>query len=152
MEVMKVLIRDEQKKIKINAPELVKLAQEVLARLGSNDSELSLLLVDNKSIRELNKKYLGKNSPTDVLSFSMSEGAFGNVNSNILGDVVLSLEKAKELADQEETPLKTIIANLLIHGILHLHGYDHERSFEDERKMNEEAKKLFGFVKDKGLV
>jgi probable rRNA maturation factor len=124
----------------------------VLARLGSNDSELSLLLVDNIGIQELNKKYLGKNSPTDVLSFSMSEGAFGNVNSNILGDVVLSLEKAKELADQEETPLKTIIANLLIHGILHLHGYDHERCVEDERKMNEEAKKLFGFVKDKGLV
>ncbi len=128
------------------------MAQEVLARLGSNDSELSLLLVDNKSIRELNKKYLGKNSPTDVLSFSMSEGAFGNVNSNILGDAVLSLEKAQELADQEETPLKTIISNLLIHGILHLHGYDHERSVEDERKMNEEAKRLFGFVKDKGLV
>ncbi len=128
------------------------MAREVLARLGSNDSELSLLLVDNKSIQELNKKYLGKNLPTDVLSFPMSEGAFGNVNSNILGDVVLSLEKAKELADQEETPLQTIIANLLIHGILHLHGYDHERSFEDERKMNEEAKRLFGFVKDKGLV
>ncbi|MEE8423056.1 MAG: rRNA maturation RNase YbeY [Thermodesulfobacteriota bacterium] len=128
------------------------MAQEVLARLGSNDSELSLLLVDNKSIRELNKKYLGKNSPTDVLSFPMNEGAFGNVNPNILGDVVLSLEKAKELAAREDTPLQTIIANLLIHGILHLHGYDHERSLEDERKMNEEAKKLFGFVKDKGLV
>ncbi len=128
------------------------MAQEVLARLGSNDSELSLLLVDNKSIQELNKKYLGKNSPTDVLSFPMSEGEFGNVNSNILGDVVLSLEKAKELADQEETPLKTIISNLLIHGILHLHGYDHERSFEEERKMNKEAKKLFGFVKDKEFV
>ena len=124
----------------------------MLARLGSNDSELSLLLVDNIGIQELNKRYLGKNLPTDVLSFSMSEGACGNVNSNILGDVVLSLEKAKELADQEETPLKTIIANLLIHGILHLHGYDHERCVEDERKMNEEAKKLFGFVKDKGLV
>ena len=128
------------------------MAQEVLARLGSNDSELSLLLVDNKSIQELNKKYLGKNSPTDVLSFSMNEGAFGNVNSNILGDVVLSLEKAKELADKEETPLKTITFNLLIHGILHLHGYDHERSVEDEKKMNEKAKRLFGFVKDKGLV
>lgn len=152
MEVMKILIRDEQKKIKINAPELVKLAQEVLARLGSNDSELSLLLVDNIGIQELNKKYLGKNSPTDVLSFPMNEGAFGNVNSNILGDIVLSLEKAKELAAREDTPLQTIIANLLIHGILHLHGYDHERSLEDERKMNEEAKKLFGFVKDKGLV
>ena len=82
----------------------------------------------------------------------MSEGAFGNVNSNILGDVVLSLEKAKELADQEERPLKTVIANLLIHGILHLHGYDHERGFDDEKKMDKEAQSLFGFVKDKGLV
>ena len=124
----------------------------MLARLGSNDSELSLLLVDNIGIQELNKSYLGKNSPTDVLSFSMSEGAFGNVNSNILGDVVLSLEKAKELANQEETPLKTVIANLLIHGILHLHGYDHERGLEDEKKMEKEAQSLFGFVKDKGLV
>ena len=128
------------------------MAREVLARLGSNDSELSLLLVDNKSIRELNKRYLGKNSPTDVLSFSMSEGTFGKVNANMLGDVVLSLEKAKELADQEERPLKTVIANLLIHGILHLHGYDHERGLDDEKKMDKEAQSLFGFVKDKGLV
>ncbi len=128
------------------------MAREVLARLGSNDSELSLLLVDNIGIQELNKRYLGKNSPTDVLSFPMGEGAFGNVNSNILGDVVLSLEKAKELANQEETPLKTVIANLLIHGILHLHGYDHERGLEDEKKMDKKAQSLFGFVKDKGLV
>ena len=149
---MKVLIRNEQKKLKTDAPQLVKLAKEVLVRLGSNDSELSLLLVDNKRIQELNNKYLGKNSPTDVLSFPMNQGEFGNVKSNILGDVVLSLEKAKELADQEETPVKTIIANLLIHGILHLHGYDHERSVGDERKMNKEAKRLFGFVKDQGLV
>jgi probable rRNA maturation factor len=149
---MKVLIKDDQKKVRVDTPELVKLTREVLARLGSNDSELSLLLVDNIGIQELNKSYLGKNSPTDVLSFSMSEGAFGNVNSNILGDVVLSLEKAKELANQKETPLKTVIANLLIHGILHLHGYDHERGLEDEKKMDKEAQSLFGFVKDKGLV
>lgn len=128
------------------------MAREVLARLGSNDSELSLLLVDNKSIQELNKKYLGKNLPTDVLSFPMDEGEFGNLNSNILGDVVLSLEKAKELANQEERPLKTVIANLLIHGILHLHGYDHEIGLDDENKMEKEAQSLFGFVKDKGLV
>ena len=149
---MKVLIKDDQKKVRVDTPELAQLAREVLARLGSNDSELSLLLVDNIGIQELNKRYLGKNSPTDVLSFSMSEGAFGNVNSNILGDVVLSLEKAKELANQEETPLKTVIANLLIHGILHLHGYDHERGLEDEKKMEKEAQSLFGFIKDKGLV
>lgn len=128
------------------------MAREVLARLGSNDSELSLLLVDNIGIQELNKRYLGKNSPTDVLSFSMNEGTFGNVNSNILGDVVLSLEKAKELADREETPIKTVIANLLIHGILHLHGYDHERGLEDEKNMEKEARSLFAFVKDEGLV
>jgi probable rRNA maturation factor len=124
----------------------------VLAELGSNDAELSLLLVDNVTIRKLNKKYLGKDSPTDVLSFPMGEGEFGDLNSNILGDVVLSLEKACEQAHEEETPLKTVVAGLLIHGILHLHGYDHERSFEDEKKMDEAARRVLNFIKDRGLI
>ncbi len=150
--MMRVLIRDDQKRIMINSQWLARLAQEVLKGLGLHDVELSLLLVDDLKIQELNRRYLKRDAPTDVLSFPMGEGEFGDLNPNILGDVALSLERAKELAEESKTPFKTMVANLLIHGILHLHGYDHERDLEDARIMEKKEKELFIFINDKGLV
>ena len=150
--MMRVLIKDEQIKIKIDSRELKRLAQEILESLGSTDVELSLLLVDNLKIQELNKRYLGKDSPTDVLSFSMRDGEFGDINTNLIGDVVVSLERAGELAEEGNISFKTMVANLLIHGILHLSGYDHERGLEDARIMERKEKELFALITDKGLV
>ena len=114
-------------------------AQATLAQLGiSEPVEISLLLTDNATIHELNRDYRGKDAPTDVLSFAMEEGdAFISADGEprMLGDIVISRERAAEQAqlyghskDREE-------AFLFIHGLLHLLGYDHERSAQEERKM-----------------
>lgn len=114
-------------------------AQQTLAHLAIAEStEISLLLTDNATIHQLNLAYRGKDAPTDVLSFAMEEGAAFTTavdEPRMLGDIVISREKAQEQAclyghsqDREEV-------FLFIHGLLHLLGYDHERSEEEEREM-----------------
>ena len=100
--------------------------------------EISLLITDNLGIQELNRDYRGKDAPTDVLSFAMSEGEDILVCEGaplILGDIVISEEKAIEQAEKfGNTPERETVF-LFIHGLLHLLGYDHERGIEDEKEM-----------------
>ena len=100
------------------------------------NSEVSVTLCDNDYIKELNKKYRGKDSETDVLSFPLydfsSEELFGNQDTVPLGDIVISIERAKVQAKELGNTFLTEIAFLAIHSTLHLLGYDHERGAEDE--------------------
>lgn len=94
--------------------------------MGCSESELSILLTGNREIARLNFRYRGKKGPTDVLSFALLEGQGRKVAPEILGDVVISLEKAIEQAAEEGREVAEEITRLLIHGVLHLLGYDHE--------------------------
>ena len=100
------------------------------------DVELSVTLTDNKYIRSLNKKYRSKDKATDVLSFPMYDIAGGEVpeagERAMLGDVVISLERAAKQATEVGNPFLTEVAFLTVHSVLHLLGYDHERSSEDD--------------------
>ena len=100
------------------------------------NSEVSVTLCDNDYIKELNKKYRGRDSSTDVLSFPLydfsSEELFGNQDTVPLGDIVISIERAKVQAKELGNTFLTEIAFLAIHSTLHLLGYDHERGAEDE--------------------
>ena len=100
----------------------------ILKGLESPDCELSILLIDDKQIQEINRDYLGRNYPTNVISFPMAQGEFKNINPYILGDVVISLETAEKQAMESQCTLEDMMDFLLIHGILHLFGYDHEGS------------------------
>lgn len=99
------------------------------------DAEVSVTLCDNKYIHALNKKYRNVDRPTDVLSFPMYEGGDFDINECIsgamLGDIVISLERAKEQAVEVGNSFLREVAFLAVHSTLHLLGYDHERS-EDE--------------------
>lgn len=100
------------------------------------NSEVSVTLCDNAYIKKLNKKYRNKDSATDVLSFPLydfsSEELFGNQDTVPLGDIVISIERAKVQAKELGNTFLTEIAFLAIHSTLHLLGYDHERGAEDE--------------------
>ena len=112
------------------------------------DRELSLLLVDNKEIKDINRQYLNRDCPTNVISFSQIEGEFGNLNPKILGDIVISVEKAQSDADEGGLSLEDGIDYLFIHGILHLTGYNHENTTEAEAlKMQNRANELFFLLK-----
>ena len=105
------------------------------------DTEISIVFVNNEKIRELNHQYRGLNRPTNVLSFSMVEGMPMPFN-NILGDVAISVEYAKKEAEDLGINIEDRIIQLLIHGTLHLVGYDHIRD-DDYEKMQEREEFFF---------
>ena len=104
------------------------------------DFEISVTFVDNAGIREINKTYREIDKETDVLSFPMTdEGEDFTLDPEtgcyMLGDIVISLEKALAQAEEYGHSFKREVAFLTVHSMLHLLGYDHERSEEEEREM-----------------
>ena len=104
-------------------------------------------------MRILNREYLGKDRPTNVISFSMQEGEFASISSDLLGDVVISAETAAREAQEGAIPFHERLVFLILHGILHLTGYDHERSGEDEaRRMEAKEQEIFELLGEEGLL
>lgn len=122
-----------------------KKAQVILNALGLHDDELSILIVDDPQIAEMNQAYRNKPGPTNVLSFSMREGEFGGITP-LLGDVVISADTAKKEADDAKITLEERLSQLLVHGILHLVDYDHERSDDEARIMEEKSLELLRLI------
>ena len=100
----------------------------------AHDAEISVTFTDNEGIRELNRRFREIDRPTDVLSFPLltEERVEGRV---ALGDVVISLERAREQAEEFGHGFEREVAFLCAHSVLHLLGYDHETSPEDEEDM-----------------
>ncbi len=117
-------------------------AQAILDALGSPDGELSILLLDDPQIAVLNKNYLQREGPTNVIAFPMREGAFAEINPEMLGDVVISLETVEKEGLAAGTSMKDRLGELMIHGILHLFGYDHETSEKEARRMEAKSREL----------
>ena len=102
----------------------------------SRDCEVSVTFTDNENIRVLNAQYRNIDRATDVLSFPMiGDDDTADVTSVMLGDIVLSLERAIEQGDEYGHGYERELAFLCIHSTLHLLGYDHETGEEDEREM-----------------
>lgn len=130
-----------------------KVAERVLSDLGAEGSELSVSIVGDRSIRRINREYLQKDRPTNVISFSLQEGEFGGVNPDALGDVVISADTAAREAIEAGISFEERLFFLLMHGILHLTGYDHERSGDAEAKrMEAKEQELFAMMKQEGLL
>ena len=116
-------------------------ARAVLRELDRPGVELSVALVDDAAIEELNERYRGMPVPTDVLSFSLEDGAHAEHRGALLGDVVISLESAARQARRGRRSLEDEVLRLLIHGALHLVGHDHERAAE-ARVMRAEERRI----------
>lgn len=165
---LKILITNQQKsKVKLN---LIKsIAKDTLNNLGCNDNaELSILLTDNTGIHKLNKKYLKKDKPTDILSFpigdtshfpigdtshifslSLQSKNMGSVPNLMLGDIVISVEMTQKQSQELGITVDEEISKLLIHGILHLFGFDHEKGKREAVKMRKEEERLLGRIRNK---
>ncbi len=106
---------------------VVRAVSETLIAHNSEECEVSVLLTDDPHMTQLNREYREIDAPTDVLAFAMQEGEDNNsLNTNILGDVVISLETAERQAKEETHSLEEEVAFLTVHGVLHLLGYDHQ--------------------------
>lgn len=126
---------------------------KILSVLGCTSSELSVSIVGDRSMRILNREYLGKDRPTNVISFSMQEGEFGSISAGLLGDVVISADTAAREAQEAGITFHERLVFLLLHGILHLTGYDHERSGEEEaRRMEAKEQEIFECLGAEGLL
>jgi probable rRNA maturation factor len=111
------------------------------------DAELSILIVDDQQIAQLNHQYLNREGPTNVIAFSMRQGPFPDIAPNLLGDVVISIDTVQREAQSAGISMQDRVDQLLIHGTLHLLGYDHEHSAAEARKMEEKAKELLQLLR-----
>lgn len=116
--------------------------QVILDALDCPDGEISILIVDDPQIEELNQQYLNREGPTNVIAFAMREGEFSDLSPHLLGDVVISADTAAQEAQIAAMSMQQRFSELLVHGILHLMGYDHETSEKDARVMEDRSKEL----------
>lgn len=143
---MPVLIRNRQRRQKADIDAVRQFSQDLLELTGCTDKELSLLLVSDAQIRVINRDYLGRDKPTNVISFAMSEGEFGGINPGLLGDIIISVETAfRDAISSGRAPLDEL-EYLIIHGALHLLGYDHETA-DERRRMEKKEAEVFSALK-----
>ena len=133
-----IFIKNEQKIIEVTS-DLKKLiassvAESLIYEEYPDKCEVSVTLVDNEEIHVLNREYRGVDRPTDVLSFPIfDEDDMGG--KTVLGDIVLSLERAGEQAREFGHSFEREVAFLTVHSMLHLLGYDHEEGKAQESEM-----------------
>ena len=150
-----IILENEQDKEELT-PEIEKAITDVCtAVLDSEecdfDAQISVTLVDNEAIREINNEQRGIDKATDVLSFPMLEfdedgNADGEYETDgdfiVLGDIVISMERAREQATEYGHSILREVAFLTAHSMLHLLGYDHVDDEEGERIMNEKQENV----------
>ena len=125
-------IINQQHKYWLNARKSKDLLKRLSTRYKLDDPEITLVFVDNRAIKKLNKKYLKKDAPTDVLSFPIGEkSADGKF---YLGDIVISVPQAFKQCFSQEHGLEKELELLTIHGFLHLLGYEHSAGIEEEEE------------------
>lgn len=147
---VRVIISNHQKVVKIptGVRMLVRRCCNAVLQLEEfpHPAEISVVFIDNQQIHELNRDYRGKDAPTDVLSFPLSEGDQYEINHDtgavLLGDVAISMEKAVEQADKYGHSLEREIGFLTAHSVLHLLGYDHENGGLERVRMREKEEQV----------
>ena len=143
---IRVVITNKQKTVKIptGIRMLVRRCCNAVLQMEKFEgpAEISVTFTDNKGIKELNKQYRNKDIETDVLSFPMGENGVYDTDmetgAKILGDVVISMEKARDQAELFGHSLQREVGYLTAHSVLHLLGYDHMENLEKVRMREKE--------------
>jgi len=144
-----IYYRNDVRRSGVDGRALRATAKRLLAAAGEDGSSLSLTLVGDDAMRDLNRDHRGKDVPTDVLSFPLDgpSTTFRYARDDeahvehMVGDVVISVDTARKQAAEYDAPLQRELERLLIHGILHVLGHDHMEA--DERaKMEAEERRL----------
>jgi probable rRNA maturation factor len=118
--------------------------------LDNPEAELSILIVDDPQIEVLNKKYLNREGPTNVIAFPMQEGDYSQISPQLLGDVVISIETTERESKNSGLSLEERFTQLIIHGILHLFGYDHEEDEKEAELMELKSNDLLKLIESGG--
>ena len=128
---------NRQRRLKIDTEGWSGFATKTLAAIGKSDSSATIAFVSNNRIRQLNRQFRGIDKATDVLSFPAGE-------PNNLGDIAVSVETAEAQAKENGLSLDDEIAQLILHGLLHLSGYDHETDNGEMNRLELKLRKQLG--------
>jgi rRNA maturation RNase YbeY len=149
---MSVVLSSRLRSRRLRLSRLHVLAENILRASGSARADLSLLLVGDRSMRRLNRRYRRKDRTTDVLAFPVRQHSARpaprapRLVPALLGDVVISLPQAERQARQAGHSVEQELAVLVVHGLLHLLGYDHERSAREARRMQRKERAILRAV------
>ena len=149
--IMEIILSSMPENLEIDV-EIVDTVRKAAYTVGElyrlDNAEVSITFTDNEHIHEINRDYRNVDRPTDVISFALNEGdepeIEGGAPVNVLGDIIISVEKAVEQASDYGHSVEREVAFLTVHGMLHLLGYDHIE--EDDRK---EMRREEDFVMEK---
>ena len=130
---------NRQRKVPVDPERWELFTSRALKATPAEAANVTIAFVSDRQMRELNRQWRGKTGTTDVLSFPAGEDKFSNPNGSNLGDVVISAEQAARQSKEHDLTLDEEIAQLILHGLLHLCGYDHET---DDGEMNQVELKL----------
>jgi len=145
-----VAVLNRQRRYSIDTSILAEAVKRILQLEGLAGHEVTVMLLSDRGMRKINRDYRGIDAPTDVVSFAMQEGEYGDVSGILLGDLAISLETVYRQASEEHadarpetgTPRREL-ALMTIHGLLHLLGFDHELSSDNERVMVARETEMF---------
>lgn len=156
---LEIVWDNEQEEYEIK-DDLIALLESILQKAGEaegiDQGEVALTFVDNARIHELNLEYRGIDRPTDVLSFAMNESGEDELDiiyevqegealedvPNVLGDIIISVTRAQEQAQEYGHSLERELGFLFVHGFLHLLGYDHQDEASEAEMMSKQEKVL----------
>lgn len=124
---------DRQRKLKLDCEHWQEFAAKALRVLPANAPGVTVAFVSDRAMRELNRRWRGRSGTTDVLSFPAAQDEFEKSEGLTMGDVVISVDQAARQAAENKLSFDEEIAQLIVHGLLHLCGYDHET---DNGEMN----------------
>ncbi|MGA9997363.1 MAG: rRNA maturation RNase YbeY [Pyrinomonadaceae bacterium] len=124
---------NRQRKIPVDCERWRVFAEKALKVAPAGGAGVTVVFVSDRAMRELNGRWRGKGGTTDVLSFPAGQDEFEKVEGLMLGDVVISVEQAARQAAEHGLEFDEEVAQLILHGVLHLCGYDHET---DKGEMN----------------
>ena len=139
---LRIRISNLNKKRRIDPEALKKTALRVLRDFGKNEALIDITIAGNRKIKALNEKYMGRDVPTDVLSFLLEEGAIRPKARRLIGDIYISSDTAAQNAKRFRTSSRKELHRYVIHGILHLVGFGDKTVKEKNRIRKLEEKFL----------
>jgi probable rRNA maturation factor len=137
-------IVNRQRTSAIDSDHWERFTERALKLVPGGSAGATVAFVSDRSMRTLNKRWRGKTGTTDVLSFPAGQNEFEQANETTLGDVVISIQQAVRQAKLNGLTLDQEIAQLILHGLLHLSGYDHETDNGEMNRLEMRLRKQLG--------
>jgi rRNA maturation RNase YbeY len=135
---------NRQRKIRVDGERWRALAEKVLKVAPANGAGVTVVFVSDRSMRQLNRRWRGKRGTTDVLSFPAGQDEFEKSEGLTLGDVVISVEQSARQAAEHGLEFAEEVAQLILHGVLHLCGYDHETDAGEMNRLEMRLRRRLG--------